>query len=278
MPGEALLTILGLLVVAAFALVVVLYLVGPLVFWWSGTIQATPEILAFDPTTTEMPPDVRSYFTVSHDALTGLGFEYVTTLSVPRYSSSDAQVFAVYVHREQLISASIAAHHGKVGARLQPAKFYLTFSSEFLDGQSLGTTNMPMLTMIRSRRSEQHQFPEVGDARRLLAIHVALIRRTGRALCGPEKLEESLADPIAEFRELYVDGFQALADRRFLRLSRDGETYRFTLRGAYHIVWSNSFPWSNVRRARLLREAEKTIADLEREGYLEGPASRMVMR
>src|SRR5688572_12762492 len=112
MPGEALLTLLGLLVVAGCGLLGVLYLVGPLFFWWSGTIQANPEILIFDPTTTEMPPDVRSYFTVAHDALTDRGFEYVTTLSVPRYSSSDAQVFAVYAHREKLMSASIAAHHG----------------------------------------------------------------------------------------------------------------------------------------------------------------------
>jgi hypothetical protein len=135
-----------------------------------------------------------------------------------------------------------------------------------------------MLTLIRSPRSEQHQFFEVGDARRLMAIHEALVRRSGVPLCGPEKLEASLADPIADFREMFVDGFKALADRGLLRLSRDRETYRFTLKGSYYVVWSNSSPWSNVRRARMLREAERTIAELEREGFLERSGSRLLVR
>lgn len=264
-------TLLGLLLVLGLALLVVVYLLGPLGLWLRGSIQVRPEILIFDPATTEMPPDVRSYFTVMHDALAERGFEYVQTLSIPRYSTTDVQVFAVYVHREKLIGASLAAHHGKVGGKLQPARCYMTYSTEFLDGGSIGTTNMPLLTALHSRRSELRQFPEVGDAGRLLAIHEALVRRSGRVLCGPEKLAELIADPVADFTQLFTEGFRAMAERRLLRLMRGGETYRFTLWGAYYLFWSNVPPWSTVRRSRLVRQARRTIAELEREGLLESP-------
>jgi hypothetical protein len=270
---SSLLFLLGLLLLILFVFIGVLFGLTPIRVWWNTTIQAVPDIVTFDPATSDMPADVRSYFTVNHDALTDLGFAYVHTLMLPRYSSNDIQVFATYLHRDKVLSATIAAHHARVGNRLQRAQCYMTVSTELLDGRSIGTANIPLLTVLQSPKRKIHQFLEVMSAARLLEIHEAMMRRLGEPNCGPDRLEAYVADPTQELRDVYRDGFQALAEKGILRLQPDGTTYRFTLVGAYRIVWANLPPRVNWRRKQVVQQGRQMIEELEREGWLSVTAS-----
>jgi hypothetical protein len=247
---------------------VLVYLVRPLWAWRAFSVQVHPEIVVFDPATTEMPPDVRTYFALQHDALLDMGFEYLLTLSVPRYTTHDIGVFAVYRNREKLMSASVAAHHARVKEKLQPARCYLTFSSEFIDGDSMGTTNLPLLVMLNSRKRPSQQFVDVPSAERLLAIHEGRVRQANRPLCGPDRFVEWERDPLGEFRETFEDGLRSLAEQGMLQLSPDGQAYQLTLGGSYRFIWSHLPPWSRRRWKQILREGHRTIAELERQGLL----------
>ena len=86
--------ILKFLVVIGLAAITILYVYIPFRVWRIFFQQVDPEVIPFDPATTDMPPDVRAIFAEQHRRLLEAGFRYLQTVSLPRFQANMHQVNA----------------------------------------------------------------------------------------------------------------------------------------------------------------------------------------
>ncbi len=137
----------------------------------------------------------------------------------------------------------------------------LAFVTEFADGSEVVTDNdgePPTLPAFEGL--SRAAFPDVGDPRRLHAIHRKLVSRLGPT---NEKRSTVGKDPVAYLRSAASEEMDRYVDAGYCYLDETTDRHRLTWQGALLMCWKSRWPVISLRRffhrrasARLLRMIE----------------------
>lgn len=138
-----------------------------------------------------------------------------------------------------------------------PRVRWQVFLTRFGEGDEVVTGNAPVAASAHHPRVHDVRFARMGDPRQLRALHDAHVRRVmGARVPAPVPPDEELAGFVARTEQ------RALERQRELgRMSRRGDAYRPTWKGAFLATWRYLPPlvvihgWRNARLAAALRRA-----------------------
>jgi hypothetical protein len=215
-----------------------IYVLGPLAVRWTYRFAArcVPAEMSFG----ALPKPVAELFLTKMPEIQELGFELVGCFDCGSLVAETRSYVAYFCNRRTNDFANVTA-------MVTPDTIfnYLEFSTRFSNGLMLETNTNNVLPLTPANPDIRvFRFPEIQDARGLLQTHRQIIERYASNLC-----------PQAEPRGAEIERFVRVAENYgprhntigYMRLAKDGQSYRLTWKGAFLMTWNGLFPVSFVR-------------------------------
>lgn len=221
------------------ALILGIYVLSPLVVLWTYRFAShcRPVSVSF----TEMPEKAAHLFLKRIPELQELGFEVAGCFDCGCLVPETHSYVTCFRNRG---SGELADVSMLVSPR--SAASYMEFSSSFANGLELETNTNEVLPLTPSGPDARiFRFPEITDARALLAAHRQIVEKYASGLrprawaCGTE------IERLVRVIENYGPRHSQIG---YMRLMRDGERYQLTWKGAFLMTWRRLWPVSFVRR------------------------------
>ena len=163
---------LDTLIGIALCVMMVPYVLGPILIFFTLRFRMPPTVVAVDPRVHPLPTQARTYLGEAYQHLTAEGFAYVATILLPDLMPNVKTLFAIYVNRatsDMAMSAIIVGESG-VGGELKTS--YVEFVRRYDDGIVVQTNNSSELSSFKRLPTEfTTKFWDVRDIRRLHRLH-----------------------------------------------------------------------------------------------------------
>ena len=204
----------------------------------------------------EVPEDIRNNLAPLVADLRGVGFDFVTYVSMPGPEMVATTWFALLLHPANKDMAIAVSMGPKVGLRFR----YVEFSTEFTDGQEINTLNSPQLGCFRDDpMKKKFPFPDVADARVLYEAHRRLIREqfpaaSPRLPWQGREVDEVAASMRKQMEKQVEYGYFDLDDTK--------QKFKPSWYGAHVMTWKLVWPIGWIRKAAARDRAEKTLKRL----------------
>jgi hypothetical protein len=220
------------------ALVFAIYLIGPLAVLW--TYRFAARCRASEVSLAELPEPVALLFAKRIPELRELGFELTGCFDCGCLASEAHSYVAYFCNRRTNDFANVTA-------MASPASItsYLEFSTRFTNGLVLETnTNRVLPLTPMNPNTRVFRFPDIHDAQTLLHTHRQIIEKHASAL----RVEsEPQGAEIGRFVRMVENYGPRHSQMGYMRLAKDGQSYRLTWKGAFLMTWRGLFPVSFVR-------------------------------
>ena len=240
---------IGLLVFLAW-IVVAMYGIVPLLVFATHRMEPRKNLEEFDPD----DPDLSARFTreakTTRQALETLGFELLSGLFVPSVEKRVKLIVLLFTNRRTNVGASInlVFLNRSRGNNWKIRQQFVMYASRFRDGTAIATITSKDLSAFPPRQRQLVTIlPTKLSPSRLLAIHQCLQRRLTSSLPYSRIEEEFGGDVLKASAAQVNEEFSDHVNAGYLRLPRDG-VYRFTLKGAFLVIWKQFWPWGWIRR------------------------------
>lgn len=188
-----------------------------------------------------LPARARDIVTCRIPELQALGFELIGCTDFGKLAMETQTLAATFrnLQTREIANVWISLFADSISS-------YLEFSTRTSERSSLETNSNSVLPLAPDNPNIRvFRFPEASEARELYRIHRQIAAKyTGGAWLGPLQLGSEL-----EYVERTIGNYgPRLCRAGFLEVSGDGETYRLTWRGAFHVAWNGLWPSSAIRR------------------------------
>ncbi|HUG17516.1 MAG TPA: hypothetical protein VMM56_00965 [Planctomycetaceae bacterium] len=232
------------------------YFLGvPLLILATFKMDATPEVVEFDPDRKRPPKDVVGFFQRMHEQLEAIGFERLASVIVPSPAPNVRAVLALYVNRHKQDAALVTAMWGLADGAPPLHTRYVEFMSEFRDGpleQLLTNNNDEINAFAENPSMPTFRMPHISKMDRLYRYHQALLRR--EAPESPKKLTvlDDYNGDVCGYLSVGVlrEGFKRQIPTGYLKYDQTQKVFKATVWGAYRMTWKNLPPIKNFIQAR----------------------------
>jgi hypothetical protein len=243
------------------ALVLLPYVGGPVLIYFTQRLEAEPKLIPFDVDEYDWPRATQKLFDTAHTALTESGFELLSGFHLPSAAPNVKTSLLLFANRETRDSAMATAMSAEgAGATLQT--LYVEFTARFSDGRVINTLNTRELgSFPNPPHVTSNYLPGVQDARQLLRIHEILTQDAGSRSQKVLRVDADFDGDAAAYlqfavRESYEDAV------RIGYLFREGRYFKPTVRGAVLMVWKELWPWKMIRRSARDRAARQLLSQI----------------
>ena len=234
------------LVLALVALVLLPYLLGPVLVRFTQKSRAHPTILTFDPDERPAPATVQEFLDECEAALWSCDFEVLTHAALPDLVPNVKAIFVLLSRQASNDDAIAVALFGE-GAGGGVRKFYVEFSTSWLDGTVINTNNTPDESAYRPLpHKKMLQFDFVKDPAELWRVHE---RATRELASGPKKPSPTRQTAVERLREGMLKENTDQVAVGWLWLDETPGFFRPTWKGACLMTWKLCWPVSAMRRA-----------------------------
>ncbi len=158
------------------------------------------------------------------------------------------------------------AAYVEFNAGTRPARQFVEFSTEFMDGRVLVTNNLDLpYSLPAPTYLARVQLKDVWDPRALGVLHRDLVAALPQAV-SLSRVKRAVHDPAGLLADSYAREIRALIEQGWLW--RAGDAVRLTWRGAVHGVWRQAWPLAGLH----LRAADRRSRQLLIEHGLDATA------
>jgi|SRR5712691_3357859 len=231
-------------------IVVALYGIVPLLVFATNRMEPRKKLEEFDPD----DPDLSARFTreakLTRQALEALGFELLSGLFLPSITKQVKLIVLLFTNRQSNVGATINLVYlnRSRGNNWKLRQQFVMYTSRFRDGTAIATLHSKDLSAFPPRpRVLVTNLPTKLPPSRLLAIHQGLQRRLTSSAPYSRIEEEFGGDVLKAFATQVNEEFSDFVTAGYLRPPRE-DVYRFTLKGAFLVIWKQFWPWGWIRR------------------------------
>lgn len=158
---------------------------------------------------------------------------------------------------EQGIGALAAYIAFNGGAR--PARQFVEFSTEFVDGRVLATNNLDLpYSLPAPTYLARVQLKDVWDPRAIGVLHRDLVAALPQEV-SLVKVDQAVRDPARLLADSYAREIQALLAQGWLR--PDGDQIRLSGRGAVRGIWEQAWPLAGLHVRAADRRSRRLLAE-----------------
>src|SRR6266851_1750129 len=230
-------------------ILVVLHLISPLVLRVTFRFPGRCNPVLVDPGS--VPPLVQGLVGRCATKFASLGFSLVGYFDLGSLATNTRTYLAYFLNRSSGVFANVSVV-------TSPAKTagYFEFSSSFTNGLTLDVNTSKIVSPMPPRPGFRvFRFPEVFDPMELFQIHGTFVQKYAAQL-------EPHLPPVGQESSRTKSQVERYGPEQartgYMYLSKDGQTYRLTWKGATLLAWNALWPTSMVRgwmyRAQMKRE------------------------
>jgi hypothetical protein len=244
--------------------VILMYLVAPIQIHQTQWSALEPELTPLDPGGPGLAPEVAEYQANVLAELSLLGFQVLRSYAVKNLNPNSSASSTLFWNGATSEVAKILVVVATAGP-VRTVTGLIAFSTEFADGTEVVTSNSPVISPFPSKRPPYHgfAFPDIRDARRLLEIHRALVRRFQ---AGRIRIDPVSADPDEYYRSRdFRLPMARHVDLGYYYRDELAGVQRPTLKGAYLMSWRLLWPVKPIRAALRRSKAQRLLRELESE-------------
>jgi hypothetical protein len=255
--------LLSILLGIAFLVVLVPYVLGPLLIFFTLRFRCPPKVVPVDPRVHALPDQARHYLGEAYEQLAAEGFELLGTTLLPDLMPNVQTLFALYINRassDMAMSAIIVAQGGIAG---ELKTSYVEFLRRFDDGVVVQTNNSRELSSFKPVPGEfTTKFWEIRDIRRLYHVHQALAVRFRQRGQPVDEFDATYQGDILQYvaRGVLERSFRDQLETGYL--AEDANGFRPTMKGAMIMTWKELWPIKAIRRWLEKRNAERLLAEI----------------
>ena len=257
---------LPLLAGLVVAVLLVPYVFGPVLIHNTQKSAVEVRFEPIDLASPSVPVEVSNYFRAVGEELVPQGFAPVETLAMSTVMTNLTGHVALFRDERTKEVAKLLGSVAGTGVARRIA-LLAVFHTEFGDGTEVITSNSraPRIFPPIGEPVHTFTFPLVEYTGRLLTIHRALSRRFD---AGRTRVDPIGRDSIAFQKRVEVRQLEKQVEWGYYKLDEAEGVQRPTWKGALLMTWRMLPPWKQIRHARRLRQAERTLRELEMEGML----------
>jgi len=241
----------------ATALVGVLHIAGPIALHRTFCFAARcpPNMISLE----EPSAEVTQHILPLVPQLEALGFEFLGCYDFGEISTHTRTIVGYFCNRgtNDFANATVSCAPGATDS-------YLEFSTSFSNGLTLETNNNGVLPLTPdAERTLVLRFPETQKLSQLYGLHRQLIERHAANVCAvPETKGREITRLVRRF-ENYGPRHAKLG---YMKLSRDGGSYRATWKGAALMAWRAMLPAALLRHFLAREQMRAALHSLEVRG------------
>lgn len=237
-------------------IILVLYIVAPLLIFFTSKAKIHPEIVAINP---EQIPHEWSTYLYSHEqSLASLGFSEATYLQLPSAMPGATATLVMMVNRHTGDKVMITVLF-VVNESVTTKTLYLEFSTRTEDGRCFDTLNSKQLSSFRRAPSDTKTYvPSVTSPLELYQIHRMVLQEND--VQTAKKVVYPVGGAAEYLSKVWTQGFdEQVAFGQYRRDEKAG-IFRLTLPGAYRNTWMLMAPFNYVRIALRGLNERKVLA------------------
>ncbi len=141
----------------------------------------------------------------------------------------------------------------------RPARQFVEFSSEFVDGRVLSTNNLDLpYSLPAPAYLARVQLKDIWDPRALCVVHRHLVAALPQKV-SLAKMDQAVCDPAQLLADSYAREIHALLEQGWLR--PDGKRVRLSWRGAILGVWRQAWPLAGLHSRAVNRRSQQLLAE-----------------
>ncbi len=236
-------------------IVALMYVVTPLVLWARRSFPARPPLRRFELSGVDRPS---AEYLARHAAdLLTLGFEEPAHFRLSELNDTATSYFILAVDRDTGTVGSVAVT--LFGPKKARRLARISFVNRTDGGDAVVTYNLTIPMLYTRPQAVVLQVPSVESAAELLALHrVALARHP---LDGRPLLYEPGGEAGYVTRYYLRLNYDEGVRHGYFRYREAADDYRFTLPGAFVMVWVNLIPMKWLHARRMRREERRVLAE-----------------
>ncbi|MCC6134001.1 MAG: hypothetical protein LM550_10560 [Candidatus Contendobacter sp.] len=255
LPSYALMLLIRLIkwLIAPLALLIQLSVGAPLA-WLRVRQPLKPRFIPLPDT--ELPDPAWIALTDAAETLAADGFIHYGDFRCNELIQGATLWLRLLGQPEQGIGA-LAAYIEFNGAA-RPARQFIEFSTEFIDGRVLATNNLDLpYSLPAPTYLARVQLKDVWDPRALGVLHRDLVAALPEEV-SLVKVDQAVRDPARLLGDSYAREIQALLAQGWLR--PDGDQIRLSWRGAVRGVWEQAWPLAGLHLRAADRRSRQLLA------------------
>ena len=141
----------------------------------------------------------------------------------------------------------------------RPARQFVEFSSEFVDGRVLSTNNLDLpYSLPAPAYLARVQLKDIWDPRALCVVHRNLVAALPQKV-SLDKLDQAACDPARFLADHYAREIHALLEQGWLR--PEGKRVRLSWRGAILGVWRQAWPLAGLHSRAVNHRSQQLLAE-----------------
>ncbi|MBN1868613.1 hypothetical protein JW916_15125 [Candidatus Sumerlaeota bacterium] len=252
------------ILLAVLALLLLPYVLGPILVFFTVRFRMPVEIVPVDFERQPLPEGVRPYFDSVHQALTQEGFEPAGAMYLPALVPNTKSLLAVYVNRatcDTAMSTIIVAANQFSTIQTK----YVEYIRRYSDDIVIQTNNSPQSGSFKPMPGEHTtRFRAIDDLHRLFQLHKFLVEKYKRGGRPVLRLDSEFHGDAARYvARAGVE--ESLEDQtKAGYMARVPEGFRPTPKGAFIMTWNELWPLKGLRQSRADRHADEVIQEFDR--------------
>ncbi len=249
------------------------WLLPPLLILATQKMEASPELVEYDPEETPPPRSVARYFKEEREGLEGCGFRWLSSVLLPNPVPNVRAVLELYAHDRNSDAAMVTAIFGVSDTAPPMQARYVEFIAQFRghDVTMIQTNdNRDVSAFPDSPDEPTFRFPHVKDVQKLYALHQALVDRHGGGARKYLAVLDEFRGNVAEYLRVRVlrEGYERQVRGGMLRYDERRDCFVPTVAGAYRMTWKLLWPVKPLIQSRYWnwgKRLEKELGVTERE-------------
>jgi hypothetical protein len=252
----------------SLSLVALFYLAIPLLIYFTQKHNDHPQVCIYDIDENPPPADAEHYLRDTGAALERLGYEPQPHIALPDPLPNVRCLIQLWIHPQRTDAALISLVFG-LTAQQQPIQslFYTEFLSGFREGHPIliQTNNSTQLGSFPAMPDERtYCFPQVGSIEQLERIHRKLVDRDQPRAAKLISLYDRYGGDIERYATgILSDTYRKQAPNGYLKLDAASGYWKPTIKGAYLMTWGLLWPMSQIGMARVRRQANTLLRELD---------------
>lgn len=227
----------------------IVYLLGPLLLYFSFKLLAESQVRPLDFSKTSLSPRLKEFFASTRQNMAQMGFQFAGYFEAA-VSRNQIIILGLFQHPSTRDAGMSMAHFQRMANDLRLRGVAVSFGAGFEDDSQLGTNNNADYDVMgKSKNWRIVQVPPGTASHLVFRTHRYL---AGLHLQGSQKTAD-MADPAGFIRRSFQKSYHRQVPLGYLKPSRDGKVLRPTLKGAFFIWYKWLWPlrWVIKNRARL---------------------------
>ena len=249
--------ILDLLLIAS-GLYGLIYVLGPLLLYFSWSMNRNFIMQEIDPTDLELPEEVREYFGQVFSELVPVGFRHRSVYLIPDLIDNTIAVFALYDNvKESCFAISVNMYASTGGSAIQDQHVQISGRDKQDVTYTVNNTNQPNAFAPVPNRNI-YNFQNVIRADELFQLY--------RGVLQFEKVSLRPLPNTSEYEKLIRQNLESeLLEQLgtgYLKLDQNESHFQMTIKGAILMTYKNLFPFTVFGRWKRQSEARSWKAKL----------------